>query len=70
MLTYLSKRKFSGKVSRNPKMKLHYIANLNLDLSHIRDDGIQLVNIGAPGVHLANLIFQHHDHAHDFLSEP
>ena len=49
IITYLSKNKFVGRVTRKPRMKLHIIANLNLVLAHMKTDGIRLVNIGAPG---------------------
>lgn len=44
-----------GKISQNPRMRLHKLENLNKSMTFLKNDGIKLVNVGADDIEEGNL---------------
>lgn len=45
----LTKKEFTGKVYKNPKLKIHFIENVNLCLRFIQNEGIKGLTVSAEG---------------------
>jgi len=47
LLELVTKKEFSGKIYKNPKLKIHFIENVNLCLRFIQNEGVKGLTISA-----------------------